>query len=398
MRNVKNIVNLFFLLLGHIIPRSQNKIVFGAWNGKSYSDNPKFLFEHLFEHPEWRIVWIGNKAEKSSLPPMPEHASFAVRHSLTGIWHAITAKTWVFSHSTNDIALIAIWGSALLIDTCHGVALKRVGEQSVSYKQKASAMERFWKMIFANKTYLIMPSSIQGKNTITSYPGHFQEPILPFGSTALDYIIKNKNNIDLIQRIRAKYASTFNLPADKKWIVYAPTFRLTRKDNFSFLQLESCAKRKLQNILRTNNAIIVEKLHPSLLTSSDHQRHEPEIYFLNGNRARLIEPQELWLAADALISDYSSCVIPFFLQNKPVVHFVYDYDFYTKSDSGLIRDLSDIRFGVIVNNIDELCNVLCNMNVAIGQCGAYAPQLIEYEKGNACEQSVAFIKEHLGIN
>ena len=72
MRTFKDLIDLFFLALGHVFPRFRNKIVFGAWHGTSYSDNPKFLFEFLFKHPEFRIVWIGNRSVAKTLPPVPE--------------------------------------------------------------------------------------------------------------------------------------------------------------------------------------------------------------------------------------------------------------------------------------------------------------------------------------
>ena len=399
MRTIKNIINLIFLVLGYLTPRHREKIVFGAWEGRSYSDNPRFLFEFFFAHPEWRIVWIGHKATEGTLPILPTHASFAIRHSVKGMWHALTAKTWIFSHSTNDISVVAIWGKALLLDVGHGVALKKVGRQSVAFnmqnsaKGKSSLMSTFWNKVFANKTFLVVPSHIQGTNTINSYPNAFQEPPLPYGSPSLDYILQNKNNRLLITELRAKIAAVFNLPIDKKWIVYAPTFRLTTKNNFSFLDVSPTDKIKLIDVLRKTKSVIIEKLHPSLI-STNKRKNDSEIYSLTGKAAILVDPQELWLAADALISDYSSCVIPFYLQKKPVIHFTYDYDFYTESDSGLIDDLLNIRFGKIANNLNELCDILRNMDKATNNCGKSAQALIEYEKGNACNQCARFIITH----
>lgn len=393
MRTLKNIINLSFLLLGHLFLRSKKKIVFGAWEGKSYSDNPRFLFEYYFNRPGWRIVWIGNKSVKGSLPQLPKNATYAVRHSFLGFWHALTAGTWVFSHSPNDISLVAVWGNALLLDIGHGVALKKFGTQAVSYTKKQPALEQFWKKIFANKICLVVPSKIQGMNTLASYPGVFQGPVLPYGSAALDYIIKNNHNTILIQKLKEKFAAAFNLPIDKKWIVYAPTFRLTKKDNFSFSKAKANEMENLHRVLEKINAIIIEKLHPNLIGKED-SHHISNIYSINGTKAQLIEPHELWLTADALISDYSGCVIPFYLQRKPVIHFAYDYEFYTKIDSGLIKDLKDIRFGLIASNLSALCDILLNLDNAVGVCGESAPALIEYEKGDTCEKCLKFIAKH----
>lgn len=392
MRTLKNIVNLCFLILGHLFPRSNRKIAFGAWDGKSYSDNPRFLFEFFFNHPEWRIVWIGNRHEQESLPPLPPHASFAVRHSFKGMWHALTAGTWIFSHNTNDISLVAVWGRALLIDTCHGVALKEVGTKSASFKDNKELFDAFWRKVFANKIFLSMPSRIQSENTIPNFPGMFQQPALPFGSTTLDFILKNKGDLDLVRRLREKFANSFNLPLDKKWIVYAPTFRRTTKDNFSFRNLSQAKQDALSNSLAAQNAIIIEKLHPSLIPS-EKPSDNTLIYSISGPVAKNMEPHELWLAADAIISDYSSCVVPFFLQDKPVIHFVYDYEYYTTKDTGLIADIDDIRFGSVAHTFSDLCKAISDMEAARNKCGHLAPSLIEYEKGTACEQYLEFIKQ-----
>lgn len=394
MRTLKNLINLCFLLLGHLFIRNKRKIVFGAWEGCSYSDNPKFLFEYFFDHQEWTIVWVGNKSTKTTIPKLPANASFAVRHSLLGIWHALTAKTWVFSHSPNDISIVALWGNALLIDTCHGVALKKVGESCPSFKKKHSMLDNFWRHIFSNKIYLAMPSKLQGENTIKSFPGLFQEPFLPFGSTTLDFIIHEKANIRLIKALRKKFAMLFNLPLDKKWIVYAPTFRHTTSVNFSFRSLPIDKSNRLSEILTKNNAIIIEKLHPDSITDAPAIQCD-NIFAISGPAAKLLEPHELWLSADAIISDYSSAVIPFYLQSKPVIHFAYDYDFYVNQDTGLIADLSDIRFGLIAPNFDELCGLLSNIDTARNNCGKMAPQLIEYEIGDACNQYLNFISHML---
>lgn len=388
MRMLKDLINIGFLVLGHLFPRSRRKIVFGAWNGNSYSDNPKFLFEFFFAHPEFRIVWIGNKTVRSTLPPLPPRASFAVRHSLLGLWHAFTAKTWVFSHSTNDIALVAIWGRALLLDTCHGVALKQVGEMCPGWKKgNSSPLSR----LLRNPPYLAMPSEWQSQNTLAGFPGSFKSPTLPFGSTTLDFILANKDNSALVASLRQKFVTAFGLPSDRKWIVYAPTFRHLSEKNYSFRDASASERKKLNAVLDAIGAVMVEKLHPNRI-SGQNQESDGHVFSVAGPAAKTIEPHELWLAADAIVSDYSSCVVPFFLQGKPVFHFVYDYDYYTKEDTGLVTDLDDIRFGVVAKTFDELCDAISRFDEARNRCGNRARDLIEYEDGHSCDKYLAFIR------
>ena len=392
MRTIKNVINLFFLLLGHLFPRSKRKIVFGAWNGNSYSDNPKFLFQYFFSHPEWQIVWIGNKQVRATLPTLPSHASFAVRHSLKGMWHALTAGTWVFSHCPNDISILAAWGKALQLNLWHGVALKKVGVMCHSFKSQPNILDPILKRLSRKKIYLGIPGKIQYDLLTTGYPNMFKEKLLPFGSPTLDYIINNKTNSKLIADLRKKFGSLFDLPIEKKWIVYAPTFRWTTIQSFSFVKLPPSNRRRIQLLLEKNMSIIIEKLHPNSIPNQN-TKCTNNFFSLQGAAAKKIDPFELWLAADAIISDYSGSTIPFYLQGKPVIHFAYDYDFYTKRDTGLIADLNAIRFGLTTKSIDELCDAIDHLQSAVNQCGKLAPSLIEYEDGHSCEKYGKFIYE-----
>ena len=80
------------------------------------------------------------------------------------------------------------------------------------------------------------------------------------------------------------------------------------------------------------------------------------------------------------------------MQQKPVIHFAYDYAFYTEQDTGLIAGLEDIRFGVIAYDFAELCDAICNLGNAARQCGRVAESLVEYEDGHSCEKYLEFIK------
>ena len=170
----------------------------------------------------------------------------------------------------------------------------------------------------------------------------------------------------------------------RKWIVYAPTFRHLSEKNYSFRDASAGERKKLDAVLDTIGAVIVEKLHPNRITGLNPES-DGHVFSIAGPAAKAIEPHELWLAADAIVSDYSSCVVPLF-------HFVYDYDYYTKEDTGLVADLDDIRFGVVAKTFDELCDELSRFDEARSQSGKRARDLIEYEDGHSCEKYLDFIR------
>ena len=402
MRVFKEILKLVLLTLGYFSPRNKRKIVFSAWNGDGYSDNPKFLFEYFFNDSRWTLVWIGSEDLRNAIPLLPHHATFCKRGSIKSIWHALTARTWVFSHSTADITILPIWGRAFLLDTNHGIALKQVGvscrSTTKNYEDRMlSRLEKIRQMLFKRKIFLVVPSVIQGNNTIRDFPGLFQEPALPFGSPSIDYIIKNKENVLLKMRLRQKFAKEFKLPIEKKWIVYAPTFRWSNTLNFSFFDLKGRERESLLNVITGLGGVIVEKLHPKVIREGTHE-NESAIFSIAGRAAKNIDPYELWLVSDIVISDYSGALIAFYFQGKPIIHFVYDYDFYVKQDTGLVFPLNEIKFGQVVYNINELCVALKKCETIPCEVGIKATSLIEYEDGHACERYLHAICQKHGLN
>ena len=99
-----------------------------------------------------------------------------------------------------------------------------------------------------------------------------------------------------------------------------------------------------------------------------------------------IDTQELLLASDLLITDYSSCFCDFASMKRPVIHFVYDYDEYTSTDRKEAHDIKEHAAGIVAYTEEELIKALSyNDEELLNHKGPKFQNLIEGEKGNACE-------------
>ena len=67
---------------------------------------------------------------------------------------------------------------------------------------------------------------------------------------------------------------------------------------------------------------------------------------------------ELYLAADVMVSDYSSAVFDFALTDKPIVLLAPDLEEYQLGDRGLYVDLAGDPPGPLVRTTTELLDVL----------------------------------------
>ncbi len=79
---------------------------------------------------------------------------------------------------------------------------------------------------------------------------------------------------------------------------------------------------------------------------------------VNLSSRRYPDLEVLYGAADALISDYSSCLVDFMLTGKPVVSFAYDLDRYSTEERGLFYDLDEVLPGPVCRDFGDLSAAL----------------------------------------
>ena len=104
---------------------------------------------------------------------------------------------------------------------------------------------------------------------------------------------------------------------------------------------------------------------------------------------------ELMMAADILVSDYSSIFFDYSITEKPMFHFAYDYDEYNRK-RGLYFDIRKELSGACVSN--ELARLIATMDFEneVAKCRAFRDKYVE-AYGTATQQSVEWIAKQLNL-
>ena len=93
---------------------------------------------------------------------------------------------------------------------------------------------------------------------------------------------------------------------------------------------------------------------------------------------------------DVMISDYSGAFMDFLHTDRPIVHYLYDYEYYRDYDSGLYLEKEEFACGEVAENFDELCAALENAlsgNDENGQLRKRGRKLfVEYECGRSSQK------------
>ena len=90
-----------------------------------------------------------------------------------------------------------------------------------------------------------------------------------------------------------------------------------------------------------------------------------------------------------LITDYSSCFFDYLILDRPIIHYLYDYNYYANDDRGLYFDKSEVICGQVIESPDDLYDAIVeNINNPLLYQELRRERLntfMEYESPDSCE-------------
>lgn len=385
-----------------LMPRNRKKVLFGAWSGHQYSCNSKYLFENLVSRGDLRCYWVGD-AQLSSCVLSTKGARFVRKGSLAALWHALTASWYVCNIQwRSDIINIPHCGRVNHIYLTHGVADKKMG--SFQYKgngpvahqaQQIGAVRRWlsrccdrWlDFLYGQKSWC----STASKQSCDIYVENLVDRLTPermlsAGTPRGDFMIRAGKDSALRQQLRTRFSALLGLPIDKKWYVFVPTWRHEPEYLYSFTT--SRRRMEFEAALERQNAVLIEKQHPiTLETLGIKGGAQGRIWSISSEQARMIDTQELLVACDVLITDYSSVYYDFVLMNRPVMHFIYDFDHFMNKDMGFCFDIRDYGGGPFASTEGELldCFEMSDVELLAKRNSSTVDVQLAWEKGISCD-------------
>lgn len=333
------LIRCFIYILSFLLPIERKQILCRAYEGRGYTCNPKAITEYILQHSqEYNIIWAFTKLSDFSY--LESRGIKIVKvYSLKYYYYYLTSEILIF----NDFwsSFIKKRKGQIFINTWHGSgALKCVGLctmphhiDKLLYKMRHS----FGYMISGCQKFTEVREKSFGKNIID----------LEFGLPRNDLFYEKENAKQLIIR---KVKDYFKLQDHVKLVLYAPTYR----ENFT---------KEIYglSILETLNALekkfggewfFLLRGHYFNENNSEWKSIE-KVY----NASFYPDMQDLLLASDVLITDYSSSSWDFSLQNKPCFLYTPDLEDY-KKDFSFYNSIDVLPYTKSRDNRELINNIL----------------------------------------
>lgn len=330
---IKNIYYVF-----RLFPIRNNKVFISSYYGKGYGDNAKCICDYLIRKDKsLDIVWvIKDEKEGKSLPKQIRNVK---RNTLKYIYEQATSRIWIdncrkqfYERKRKKQYYIQTWHSSL--------RLKKIE------KDAEASLDQSYLKDCKNDSKMIDLITSGSKFSTNIYKKSFwyDGKVLECGTPRCDIFFNKKEE----EKVKNKVLKRLNIHEAKKIILYAPTFRKNVEENGSYIDY----KKLIESL--GDDYIVIVRMHPISKASI------PKIRGLI-NATNYPDMQELLIASDYLVTDYSGCCFDMMIARKPCILYTPDLEHYQKDERGLYFKIEDLPFEN-TKTIKKLVDTLINFN------------------------------------
>lgn len=360
-----------------------NRIFMWSYSFDKYACNPKAFTEYLLENhaSEYEIYWAFLKSKVPSNIPSTIH--IVHKYSLAYFRAMYTAK-YIFNNKRNSRfdtmfnkkksqKYIMMWHGSFALKKIEKDAEVQLGKHYVRRAVEDSKM-----------CDLMLSNSKMYTNQIKSafwYDGEILENCIPRNCVLYDETKK----IAAYKEVR----QSLGISQDCKIVLYAPTFRGGSNDLKYYRINWDKIIPEFEKMLGGNVKVLL-RLHPNMSKIKDLS----SITNYNNVYDVTLAPDitEFLLAADAMISDYTSAMFDFMTLGKPCFIYAIDINEY---DRGFYVRIEDLPFPISTNE-DELLISIKNFNQEKykHETNSFIEDVWGLEEdGKACKRLYAWMKK-----
>lgn len=358
-----------YKLLTKILPIKKNSYIFQSFYGNSYACNPRAIYEKLYdlEGDKNKYIWVLKDKKlftgKKAIIVKPKSWKYFY----------YMARAQFFINNANFPDFFVKRDKTYFLQTWHGTPLKKLG-LDVPENTQAFSANSDKKLLERTKKWDILISPNEYTSEIMKRAYQLEIPIKTIGYPRNDQLVQ----VDY-ERI-TKIKEYFNIPKDKKVILYAPTWREDddKKESYRL-------KFNIKKFYHALNGEYVFLLRLHYFDARRLQLKEFSDFIINATYYNDIA--DLYNIADILVTDYSSVMFDYSITKRPILFYAYDYSKYKEKLRGFYLDFKSIAPGPILKDSDELLYAIKHIDEVNrkykNKYEQFRNKFNSYENGNA---------------
>ncbi len=336
----------------------RDSIVFESFSGKSVTDSPLALCTELRDRGSaLELYWTVDDLSR----PVPEGTTPLLLHSRR--WMEVLGSARYLVNNSNFPFYFRKREGQVYVQTWHGTPLKRIGRDmplanlSLPYRQLMTREPRYWDYLLAQNDFAarVLPAAFEFEGQVLNEGYPRNDDLLSDDSAARRLAVRN----------------SLGLSTSACAILYAPTWRdsvASAARAYSLVQyldygaIDAAFGSRAAVLLRghSNTAASADTVQRGVLNVTEH----PSI-------------NDLMLAADVLVTDYSSVMFDFCVTGKPMIFLAPDLAEYRDRTRGFYLDFGQTVPGPVCHTTDEVVGFLRDLD---GVARAYRDRYAAFSK------------------
>lgn len=352
-------------------PIDEQLAVFSAYWFSGFSCNPRAIYDKLGElAPDIRRVWVVQREVLESAPPGVECVA-----SRSKDYYDLIARAQWFVNNVNFPNHLVKREGTVHIQTHHGTPLKKMGTDNVQQQAEQSddAIELLLRRC-SRWDYSLSSNKHSTEVWTRVYPGSYET--LEYGYPRNDILVNAT-----AEDVRAARQS-LGIEDGTRAVLFAPTHReyiQGYRPSFDVAHVADALGR---------DTVLVTRPHYAY----DEDPHLGELHRAGRIIDAALHPsiEQLYLAADMLVTDYSSTMFDYGVLDRPIVIHAPDWEEYQQR-RGTYFDLLAEPPGVVTRTDDALIEALrtgADDASARSARAAFRDKFCVFDDGQAAERVV----------
>jgi CDP-glycerol glycerophosphotransferase len=367
-RRVRQVLGQAYYMVQRLLPVDESLALYAAYWYRGVTCNPAAIAAKAAElAPHIRPVWVVGPARAHLVPPGTDH----VVAGTMAYFRALARARYLVNNVNWPNRMVKRRGTTHVM-THHGTPLKMMGMDQLGHPAAAADVDFAGQMRRADRWDFSVTANAH--TTIAwsrAYPCDYET--LEVGYPRNDRLATATP--DEVAAVRAE----LGIPAGRRVVLYMPTFREWLPAGTQVLEVE-----RLAEALGPDTVLLVRAHYFNVPATTAGER---------AGTGRLVDVsghpvvEDLYLAADILLTDYSSAMFDYAVLDRPIVIFAPDWDVY-RDLRGVYFDLMETPPGPIARNYPELVEIFRSGVYRDDVRGSFRDRFAYLDDGHAAERVV----------
>lgn len=351
----------------------------------SFGDNVEYVAREVLKVNLGEVVILRTKRGRYPFKKLSQNAVTFITYDavnpiayIKSMYHLATAQTVVIDNYFPFLSVMNFRKGVECIQLWHAAgAIKQFGFKDPSNSGRSDAAHKRFAQVY-DRFHKTVVGSEEMVNIFQQAFDRKEHQFLKTGIPRTDFFHDQQAMDIAATEVSAMYPQI----ADKKVIMYAPTFR---RDQLEQPTIALGVDQMCEAL--GEDYIIFVRLHPAVSSKQASFKHARVIDVSNYPVVN-----DLLVVTDILISDYSSLPYEFALLEKPQLFFAYDVKSYAQ-ESGFWNEYESVVPGPIVRSTEEIIRHIQENQFNLENLRTFSAKWNTYSNGQSSKNLVDYFRQ-----